>query len=422
MGVVDKSLKRFATDRQWEVYLAVCEHGSQGKAAKALGIAHQVVNQHINRFQKKALRAGETPFGFKVSRVTTQYDQDGDVRSQSVQVKEAGGDPDAIVQVPDPKKIIKTSTLYAGDGSVTQQWVLEKPEDVEREKLWDLFAKGLAEKVERAEPTPAPEGFSHDDLLAVYPVGDHHVGMLAWDRETGGDSYDLKIAEEVLRNASRRLIATCPPCKQALIAFLGDFTHYDSYDSVTPQNKHLLDAEGRYPKMVDAAVRMIRNMISAALERHHTVRVIFEKGNHDPATAAFMTVMLAALYENEPRVSVDTSPQFFHYYQFGKCLLGTNHGDKVKAANLLAVMANDQAEAWGKTVHRLMMTGHVHHESRKEYPGGFVESFGVLPPGDAYAAHNGYRSTRQMNALVFHREHGQVERHTVNPGMFKRAA
>jgi hypothetical protein len=418
---VDENLKQFATDRQWASYVAYCETGSGEAAARKLGIDSGSIRRNVKAVQEKALRAGLAPHGFKVARVSTQYDEVGVPTGSSVVVKAAADSTDTV-RLPDPKKIVKTSTLYAGDGSVTQQWVLEKPQDVERERLWELFAQGLADSLERIAPTPTPEGFSNADLLAVYPVGDHHVGMLAWDKETGGDSYDLRIAEDILRSSSRRLIGTCPPCDQALIAFLGDFTHYDSYDSVTPQNKHLLDAEGRYPKMVDAAVRMIRNMISAALERHKTVRVIFEKGNHDPATAAFMTVMLAALYENEPRVSVDTSPQFFHYYEFGRCLLGTNHGDKVKPAHLLAVMANDMAEAWGRTRHRLMMTGHVHHESRKEYPGGFVESFGVLPPADAYAAHSGYRSTRQMNALVFHREHGHVERHTVNPGMFKAAS
>jgi hypothetical protein len=242
--------------------------------------------------------------------------------------------------------------------------------------------------------------------------------MLAWSEETGGESYDLSRSEQLLADASQRLIEVCPPSEQCLIAFLGDFLHYDSYAAVTPMHKNLLDADGRFPKMVKVAVRMVRHMISAALARHGNVRVIFEKGNHDPASAAFMTILLGCLYENEPRVSVDTSPQHYHYFEFGRVLIGTHHGDKAKPQQLPAIMATDQPEAWGRTSCRLWLTGHVHHEAVKEYPGCNVETLGVLPPADAYAASNGYRSRQSMKAIVFHREHGEVERHTVNPSMF----
>ena len=134
-----------------------------------------------------------------------------------------------------------------------------------------------------------------------------------------------------------------------------------------------------------------------------------------------MRIMLAALYENEPRVTVDKTPSRFHYYEWGKVLLGVHHGDRVKMDRLPAVMAHDQSEAWGRTAHRIWLTGHVHHDSRKEFPGCLVESFGVLAPLDAYASAGGYRSQRSMKALVFHREHGEQERHTVRPSMLEAA-
>ena len=46
----------------------------------------------------------------------------------------------------------------------------------------------------------------------------------------------------------------------------------------------------------------------------------------------------------------------------------------------------------------------------------------LLAPPDAYGAGEGYRSPRSMKAIVFHRERGEVERHTVTPGMLKVAA
>ena len=76
--------------------------------------------------------------------------------------------------------------------------VLEKPEDVEREKLWLAFGEGLAEKVARAEPQPVPFILHNSDLLVNYDINDHHMGMLAWGLETLGENYDLKIAEKLL--------------------------------------------------------------------------------------------------------------------------------------------------------------------------------------------------------------------------------
>lgn len=349
------------------------------------------------------------------------YDKDGNQSGRWDKSKLQGREPEDVTQLPDPKKIVKLSTLYDQEGRVSQQWISEKPDDIEREKLWLAFAQGLAADLPRAEPVAAPE-FSHADRLACYPVGDHHTGMMAWPAETGGDAYDLKIAEQIIREAALRLIGTCPPCKQAVLGFLGDFFHYDSYAAVTPAHKNLLDADGRYPKMVEVGIRIIRHLITAALERHEHVTVIFKGGNHDPSTSACIRIFLACLYENEPRVTIDTSPMDYSYFEFGKVLLGFHHGDKAKAAQLPGIMAHDRPEEWGRTEFRLWLTGHLHKEARSEFPGCSVETIPVLAPLDAYAAGAGYRSKQQMKAIVFHREHGEVERHTVNPGMFERRA
>jgi hypothetical protein len=226
----DDKLKDYATDKQWASYVAYCEAGGvYNKAAMNIGRDQTSLRREVKTLFEKALRAGYAPDGFKVARVTTQYDKDGNAGQSSVLVK-AAADPDTVVSLPDPKKIIKTSTLYAGDGTVTQQWVLEKPEDVEREKKWIEFAKELSAGIAREKPIKIGTKTSYADLLAVYPVGDHHLGMMAWGEETGDADYDMGISEDLLRSASVRLINTCPASEQALIAFLGDFLHYDSYD------------------------------------------------------------------------------------------------------------------------------------------------------------------------------------------------
>ena len=397
---------------------AVARFGGQRAAADSLGMSRSTFQHRIQEAERRGFRADGPAMVMKGQSIL--YDASGNERGRWDKTRLAGRAEADTVQLPDPKRITKTSRLFDQTGAVVQQWVTEKPQDAEREALWLQCAKDIAGEVKRAKPAPRGRHAVSSDVLAVYPVGDHHLGMLAWNEETGGESYDMPRSEQLLADASQRLIEVCPPSEQALIAFLGDFLHYDSYSAITPAHKNLLDADGRFPKMIRVAVRMVRHMISAALTRHGNVRVIFEKGNHDPATAAFMTVLLACLYENEPRVSVDSSPQHYHYFEWGKVLIGTHHGDKAKPAQLPAIMATDQPGAWGRTSYRVWLTGHVHHEAVKEYPGCNVETLGVLPPADAYAASSGYRSRQSMKAIVFHRAHGEVERHTVCPAMFDR--
>ena len=77
-------------------------------------------------------------------------------------------------------------------------------------------------------------------------------------------------------------------------------------------------------------------------------------------------------------------------------------------------MATDRAKDWGETEYRYWATGHIHHDTLKEYPGVKVESFRTIAAKDAYATWNGYRSGQDSKAIVYHKDFGEVERHTVN--------
>lgn len=376
--------------------------------AKARGLGKEIFEE-LNR--PKFVMKGESRL----------LDERGELKERWEKTKLAGRDPVDVEMVPDPKKIVKISTLYDQQGKVAMQWIGEKPEDYTREALWREFAQELAKNIPRAKPLPAPKG-TDADLLAVYPVGDHHMGMLAWGHETGAQDWDIAIAERTLESASSFLIETAPKCDQALIAFLGDFMHYDSWAAVTPAHGNLLDADGRFPKMVRAALRSMRKMIEHALTKHKKVHVIVEIGNHDPASSIFLMECLSSLYEKEPRVFVDTSPAHYHYFEWGELLMGTHHGHGCKPDKLPGIMAADRPEAWGRTKFHHWITGHIHNESRKDFPACVWESMRVLAPVDGWAAKNGYRGYRDMKAIVFHREHGEVVRHTVNPGMFEKRA
>jgi DNA-binding Lrp family transcriptional regulator len=423
----------YATDREREILEVLKKEGNFTRTGQLLGVSRQTVQKAWKRVERRAGKKGFAPDydlihpvapGMTSKGTSIRYDQDGNVQQYWNKTTREGVDEADIFKIPDPKKVVKNSYLLDAERKVIQQWISEKPEAIEQEKAWQAYAQELAKDLPRAPLVKAPKvDLVNDDIMSFYPVSDHHLGMLAWRQENAkGDSYDLDIAEEMLCDAMDYLVSSSMVSAVAVIAFMGDFMHYDGFEPVTPTNKHQLDADSRYPKMVRAAIRSMRYLIDAAKTKHDTVHVIVEIGNHDLSSSIFLMECLHNIYEKDPRVTVDTSPQHYHYYRFGKVLLGTHHGHGVKLADLPLVMATDVPEDWGMSEFRTIHTGHVHHNQthvQKDFRGADVESHRVLAAQDAYANQKGYRSLRDMKCITYHREYGEVSRHQVNPLMLE---
>jgi len=382
-----------------EALNALATHGNQAKAALAMGLPRPTFQNRIETAKRYGLVPGVDPSTHETTDARQGYAPDHDMTRT----------------VPDGFHVKGVSTLYNGNGEISAQWVKSDIDKARQEELFREALAAMSEKLPRLKSIPAPRHAS-ETLMACYPVGDHHLGMLSWGEETGED-YDIAIAESLLAKATDHLIKSLPSCEQAVIAVLGDFMHYDSFESVTPTSRNQLDADSRFPKMVRAAIRSLRRMIDQALIHHSHVRVIIEIGNHDISSSIFLMECLANIYDQEPRLTVDTSPRHFHYFRFGKNLVGTHHGHGAKMDKLPLIMATDKADEWGQTQYRYWWTGHIHHDQVKDFEGCRVESFRILAPQDAWAANKGYRSGRDMKAIVLHKEYGEVARHIVNPAM-----
>jgi hypothetical protein len=382
-------LRQYATEKQLEYLEAIEEHGSSTKAADILGVNRRTIDRSLIRLNKRAAKQGYSP------------------------------EHDMAHPVPDGFKLRGTSTLYDDDGNVKIQWV-KSQEDKERQiEIIQEACEAFASELPKESPVKAPNS-TQSNLYAAYPVGDLHIGMLAHAEETlteDGD-YDLSIAESMLMGATDYLVNSSPACGRAGVVLLGDFMHFDSMKAQTPRGTPL-DADSRFHKVVRTAIRCVRYMIKACLAKHGQVDVIVEVGNHDTASSVFLREALHNIYEDDDRVNVDTSPARYHYIKFGQNLIGVHHGDGAKMANLPLIMAQDRKADWGDSQHRTWWTGHIHHETAKDFHRVKVESFRILPPEDAWAAGMGYRSIQDQKAIILHEDHGEVSRHTVNPEMLK---
>ena len=384
--ILDARLKEFGNALQAERLDAVNKHGSIKSAAKALGVSKTAVAQSIEILKRNAAMRGYSP------------------------------DHDMSKVVPDGFKVKGVSTYYDKDGKTRGQWVKSSADAERREQLVKEMYQAMASDIPKMDEIAEPKHSASADLLNVIPMGDPHFGLYAWAEESG-DDFDTDIARALTLGAVDRLMDSAPDAETCIILPLGDVFHANDQSNVTPGHKHQLDVDTRFVKVLGIGIQTYRHAIIRALEKHPKVVVRFVSGNHDPQAVWALAFTVHAFFENNPRVTVDLSPSKFWYYEHGKVLIGSTHGDTVKHENLLGVMAADQAEAWGRTKHRYWYTGHVHHKSVKELAGVICESFRTLAAKDAYASGHGYRAGRDMVCITQHRLHGEVERHQVDIGM-----
>jgi len=366
-----------AKKRLDEINAMIAKHGTNTKAANALGISEASLRKQRQVAEVALLRGGDT-----------------------------------APVVPTGHALKGVSSLIGPDGEIKGQWVKTVAED--SQILLDAIKATFDEYKGHAKPVPAPK-HTAKDLMTVYPIGDYHLGMYAWKDETGED-WDLSIAERTLRATMRELVASTQHSETAIILSLGDFFHMDDSSNRTPASGHALDVDTRRAKVLQVGVKLLIDCIELALTKHKRVIVRCLAGNHDPATTPALSIALWAFFHANKRVEVDCSPSKFFYYQFGKVLIAATHGDRCRMTDFPGVIAANQPDKWGSTRFRYGYLGHVHHKDvrGKEISGVICESFQILAPADEWHHSMGYGAGRSMQAITHHRETGEKFRHIVS--------
>ena len=305
------------------------------------------------------------------------------------------------------------STLYSESGTVSATWVKGQAQKGQRslQDVIDDTVSAFNEKVKiKSVSTKAPK-VKTKDLLACICIGDSHLGMLATS-DRALENHTLKSGCKDLTDAADRIIEAIPATEEILIAQLGDFYHVDSSLNQTPQNSNPLEADYRFSKIIQSGIYVLRYFIEKALTKHKIVRVRNVSGNHDPHSHVALSCALATFYESNKRVIIEDSPRAMYYYRFGNNLIGITHGHMPRPDKLPAVMAVDCAEKDWECEFKYCWHGHIHTKRSFESMKVIVESFRTLAPGDAWTIDSGYRSGRELQAIILDKDFGEVERHT----------
>jgi hypothetical protein len=389
-------------------------HKSKQAAADSLGWTRSKMRRHLHRAAERGLMGpAETLPGYAIRQMTSKM-PDGTI----VQQRKAAGP----AYEPLEGMALKGRTTWTNsEGRVTNQVHMERADAQAQLAAMRAAVEGFKDELPRASPVAAPV-WSNEDLLCQYTITDAHLGALAWNEETGGGDYDLSIGERLIIDWFTAAIAVSPSAKRAVFAQLGDFLHYDSFKTITPEHGHLLDGDTRYPKMVRAAIRIVRRVIRMLLEKHERVDVIMADANHDPSSEVWLREMLAAFYDDEPRVVVDTTPGTYTMLEHGDVSLFYHHGHRRGIGNVDSVFVGKFREAYGRTRHSYAHIGHKHQDELKNTNLMKVEMHETLAAPDAYAANGGWLSGRSAKVIYYHRKFGFVGNNIMTPEMVLGAA
>ena len=383
---VDEKLFDYCTPNQRKVLDAIILYGGAKKADEVLGMYKGGASEIYNNVKNKAAKVGYSP------------------------------EHNFTRPVPDGYTAKGVSTYYNKEGKPTGQWVKASIDNERQQQIFRDALNAMASTLPRLDPIIAPEQFNAD-LLTLYTLTDAHIGMLAWHRENMQADWDLQIAEAVIVGCFEQIIKCSPDSETAVLNQLGDLLHYDGLSAVTPTSGHVLDADGRFTKMVEVAVRVLRRIINMLLAKHKNVHVILAEGNHDMASSVWLRTMFKALYENEPRITVDDSALPYYAYEFGDVMLTFHHSHLKKFGAMREVIPAMFSEIWGRTKKRYCHTGNYHHTKEEEHAGLKVFQHPTLAARDAYASRGAWFSDREVCSITYHKKFGQGMRVYACPEM-----
>jgi hypothetical protein len=245
------------------------------------------------------------------------------------------------------------------------------------------------------------------ETLAVICLFDTHFGKLAWGLETNND-YDLKIAEQVFRNAVIDLMGRVKDRKisRFCLPIGNDFYHIDNKRNTTfmgtPQ-----DTDSRYAKIFQAGKLAVIWAIEQMI-RYAKVDVLWIPGNHDPTTSYHLAETVDSWFSKTKDVNVDVSPPHRKYYHWHDTLLGFTHGDKMKHESLPNLMAQEKPNEWAGTSCREWLVGHNHRTQKwvskdtDTYQGTTVRTIQALTATDAWHFENGFIGARRAAEVLFY--------------------
>lgn len=377
-------LRPIATEAQREYIDALSQNGdSFTKAERALGRADRSISRSIARLIKSAEERGLAPEYGMNSVLPEQFE----VERLSTMRRLPNGDP--YWEIAKKRKGVVDHVKRLG------------------EELREQFADAVG-LFSLANPTPpVPNEF----LVVDYEFGDPHFGMYA-DKEIVGEHFDTDRATQLSSAAIRKMARDAPNSSVAHFSLIGDNTHASDKTNSTRASGNPLDVDPRgHSHSLMACARWCIFSVRLLLEKHETVVANILPGNHDEDAAFALAAIVSMAFEGNPRVQCEVSERRIRGFKYDRLGLVYAHGDKVKMADLPALIAQDFRDWWSEVLFWYANTGHIHHEKWREIMGVLIRSWGTLAGKDRWHSEAGYRALQKTGYTVYDRRYGMEAHH-----------
>ena len=288
----------------------------------------------------------------------------------------------------------------------------------------DKVVDNLKERVDRhiarmAEHAPAYKPIRYkkvtDPHLKLIDVADLHVGKVAHTR-AGKVCYDIDKAVHLAELGVETLLTRSQgfPTETYLFPIGNDVVHVDSKENTTTRGTRQ-DTDGMWHEMVEASVMMYVRLLEELL-KEAPVHVVYNQSNHDNHTGYMVAREVRAWMHKHKHLHFTISQNDREYVRYHQNMIGLDHGDGAKIADIPQIMAAEEPKMWGETLHRYMVRHHLHHWQKrqpligKDFPGVTINYMRSLSRSDDWHRKMGYIGAPQaIDAFIYHPDFGQVD-------------
>ena len=255
----------------------------------------------------------------------------------------------------------------------------------------------------------------NNHLLVINPA-DIHIGKYANHLETG-DGYNVEIACERVLEGLQGLIDKSKGFEVDRVLFCigNDILHIDNVYNTTTAGTNQ-DVDGKWWEHFEIALALYVKCVEI-LREIAPVDVIHSMSNHDYQSGFHLAHALKSWFRLDDEVTFDISVAHRKYYKYGKNLIGLEHGDGAKMANLPLTMAQERPLLWSETTHRYWYLHHLHHKVKhkwldaKDFIGVTVEYMRSPSGTDSWHSRKGYVGVpRAVEGFLHEKDSGQVAR------------
>ena len=255
----------------------------------------------------------------------------------------------------------------------------------------------------------------NNHLLVINPA-DIHIGKYANHLETG-DGYNVEIACERVLEGLQGLIDKSKGFEVDRVLFCigNDILHIDNVYNTTTAGTNQ-DVDGKWWEHFEIALALYVKCVEI-LREIAPVDVIHSMSNHDYQSGFHLAHALKSWFRNDSEVTFDISVAHRKYYQYGKNLIGLEHGDGAKLADLPLLMAQERPHLWSETTHRYWYLHHLHHKVKhkwldaKDFIGVTVEYMRSPSGTDSWHSRKGFTGVpKAVEGFLHEKNSGQVAR------------